>query len=380
MNPDRPDPTRTAIERAQRCARFWRRLGYNPLPSRATIKGPALATYADYWDTPVPDAVLDAWGTANLQLMTGVRWKLCVVDCDGDEAHHTWRRIRNRHGAEGPTPTWVARTGGGGWHYYFALPAWLDECPTRRLWGLWDTWGGPRHEGDWVKHKEVRLLGDRALVIAPPSVHVETGRAYEFMKGHGPGDYRRPALAPAWLLQMAGVVAPPKADEPPPLAIPTRPARPPVRPAGASYGRDDVLAAIADKAALARSWGLRIASRQPNPKGWYSCHAIDREDARPSASFHSVTGVYMELREHVSLAFFDLAAALGAYPTWRDAVDDLGARFACVPALARTRAPALAYAGAPARGKRPDEELHDRRDGCESRAGGRGEGECGGAR
>jgi hypothetical protein len=51
------------------------------------IKGPALATYADYWDKPLPDWVYDDWNTTNIQIMTGAHWKLCVVDCDGDEAH-----------------------------------------------------------------------------------------------------------------------------------------------------------------------------------------------------------------------------------------------------------------------------------------------------
>jgi hypothetical protein len=148
-----------------------------------------------------------------------------------------------------------------------------------------------------------------------------------------------------------------------------------VRPAGASYGRDDVLDAIADKAALARSWGLRIVARKPSPKGWLTCHAIDREDAHPSASFHPVTGVYNDHGELRRLAFFDLAVALGAYPSWLEAVQGLGARFGCRPSRAHV---ARAHV-APARGKRPD-RVGQPRDGCESGAGGRGEGECGGAR
>jgi hypothetical protein len=342
MATDRPEITPAAIERARQWARFLRSLGYNALPSRMNIKGPMLATYADYWDRPLPDGVYDAWNTSNVQVMTGARWKLAVVDCDGDEAHQVWRRMRNHHGQVGPTPTWVVRTGGGGWHYYFTLPDDLPACPTRRLWGVWDTWAGPKHAGDWLKHREVRLLGDRALAIAPPSTHVETGATYEFLKGRGPDDFPRPAPAPAWLLNMPAIVTPRTVEDVPTPPLELMPLGSPRRPAGAFPGRDDVLAAVADKIALARSWGLRIASRGPNPKGWLKCHAIDRPDAHPSCSIHHESGVYVDLRDSVVLPFFDLAVALGRYPTWLEAKDDLAARFLPARPLAGARLRALA--------------------------------------
>lgn len=331
MTNDRPEPTPADVERAQQWARFFRSQGYNALPSRMHMKGPALASYADFWDSPLPDATYDGWATTNVQVMTGARWRLAVVDCDGDEAHQVWRRMRNHHGQSGPTPTWVVRTGGGGWHYYFTLPADLPACPTRRLWGVWDTWAGPKHTGDWCKHQEIRLLADRALAIAPPSIHVETGSPYAFLKGRGPGDFPRPAPAPGWLLNMPAIVIPRRVEDVPTLPLKRMPLESPIRPAGAFYRRDDVLGAIADKIALARSWGLRIASQRPTPRGWYSCHAIDRDDDHPSASIHADSGVYVDHRDGVTLPFFDLAVALGQYPTWLECKDALGARFAYVP-------------------------------------------------
>jgi hypothetical protein len=72
---DRPDPSPADIERAIKVARFFRAQGFNPLPSRMNIKGPALATYADYWDKPLPDWVFTDWNTTNIQVMTGTHWR-----------------------------------------------------------------------------------------------------------------------------------------------------------------------------------------------------------------------------------------------------------------------------------------------------------------
>jgi hypothetical protein len=322
-----------AYDRARDWALRYRALGYNPLPSRMDAKGPALPSFAEYWDRPLPADVFDDWQTTNIQIMTGARWGLAVVDCDGTEAHTVFRRMKEHHGVCHPFRTWVAHTGGGGLHYYFTLPPGLAECPSRRLWGVWDTWAGTdpcrpgsRIKGDWKKHLEVRLLADRALVIAPPSLHVKTGARYEFLPGRGPEDYDRPAEAPDWLLGLPAIGTPDTRPPAPHAPAPPPPARPPGP--GGTFSRDRVLAQIQDKVALARSWGLRFASTRPNAHGWLSCYAIDRDDRHPSASFHAETGIYHEQREGAKLSLFDLGVALGAYADWRDACNDLGGRFA----------------------------------------------------
>jgi hypothetical protein len=334
---------RQRFEAARREALRYRELGYNPLPSRMDRKGPMLPTYAGYWDTPLPDATFADWATTNIQLMCGVRWRLCVVDCDGEEAHTVWRRMKayNRQ-ARGALPTWVARTGGGGWHYYFALPAGLPECPSRRLWGRWDTWAGTAWrkpgtamKGDWMRHEEIRLLGDRSLVIAPPSRHVKTGLAYEFLPGRGPFDYRRPMEAPAWLLAIPAVVnLITRVPRPEPRIH--RPQGPSSGPTGVSHHRDRVLEAIPEKDTLAASCGLRFASDRVNANGWRYCFAIDREDNTPSAGFQVERGIYKDMRDGTVLSLFDLAVELGAYPDWRAACNDLGERYG--PAADRPRA------------------------------------------
>lgn len=326
------EDVRLALEYADR----YRKLGFQPLPSRLRRKAPMLDTFAEYWSSPVPESTYDpaSWRTSNLQLMAGAwPWRLCVVDCDGPEAPEVWVQMCEHFG--GHDPTWVARTGSGGWHFYFTTPAWLDELPSKVLWSVWDTWAGTNRakpgtapQGNWLKHREVRLLGDRSLIVAPPSLHVDTGVRYEFAHGHSPTEIVRPAVAPSWLIRMPAIVTPGTTETfaPPVIASPKAPRSL----SGAFFRREEVIAAIPSKIDVARRWGLRIASQRPNKNGWWNCHAIDRPDATPSASFHDVDGVYWENRDGRKLSLFDLAVALNAYPTWTEARDGLAAEF-CRP-------------------------------------------------
>lgn len=336
----------TQIERAAQAARSFRSRGYNALPSRADRKGPALASYAEYWETPLPDPVYDRWEAPNLQVMMGARWRLCVVDCDSERAKHLWWEILEEHRSPIPDRTWIAATGGGGRHYYYALPPGIDECPSGRLWGLWDTYAGATHEGGWLKHQEIRLLADRALAIAPPSVHVQTGRPYVWIPGASPDDFDRPGLAPDWLLALPRLATPMPAR---PAWVPQTPppVKSPIRLAGASASRVAVLDAIPDKIALAASWGLSFASQSPNAAGWCKVYALGRPDRNPSAAFHAGSGSYTDFGDGIRLSLFDLGVQLGHYASWGDCKDDLQARY-LAPGRPGTgtgaRTPAPAYA------------------------------------
>lgn len=318
---------------AQKCMTFFRKIGLCPLPSRMVEpKGPMLPTYADhYTGTPVPESVYDGWSTTNIQVITGTNsptpTKVIVVDCDGDEAHTVWRRIKNANGFRGPMPTWISRTGGGGWHYWFLLPADTESCAGGMVWGLWDTWGD-NGKGKWAKHKEVRILADNCLVVAPPSIHVTTGIPYEFLSGRSPKDFPLPAVAPEWLLKLPRLSAPRFGDPPKPAARPQQY----VRSFGSSYTREDVLCAVGDRKfdIACREWGLAPAVSGPNPMGWCSCYVPGREDprhSRPSGSFHFADGTFQDRKDLTSISFFDLAVSLGAFQTWQDARDSLGDRF-----------------------------------------------------
>jgi hypothetical protein len=88
--------------------------------------------------------------------------------------------------------------GGGGTHIYYRLPIHLAFLPGRLIWSPDSTAG----------HHEVRLLGDRSLVVVPPSRHVKTGREYVWHARHSPDVVELPAEAPTWLLGLPAWAVP----------------------------------------------------------------------------------------------------------------------------------------------------------------------------
>lgn len=315
------------VARALACARRYRELGLSPLPSRRDAKRPDLESFAEFWGRPLPASLFepDTWRATNIQIMTGAKTgssvKILVVDCDGEEAIARWKAILGRHGHDADR-SWVAVTGSGGLHTYFLLPDGIDACPSGMIWGLWDTWGDDG-KGRWAKHKEIRILGDNALVVAPPSIHVETGRRYEFAGLSSPRRVPLPEPAPDWLLAMPRLSAPrfgepPKADPPRPTAY---------RPTGNSYSRAEVIAAIPNKVALAAEWGLKFARAEPNQNRWVPCHAIGRDDRTPSASFHADDGTYQDRKDLRSISLFDLGVELRRFADWKDCLNWCGDRF-----------------------------------------------------
>lgn len=305
----RPDSLgrRDDIELARRWASFYRSRGLNPLPSRVDEKRP-LVRFAEWWDSPAPGDLFDRFETPNIQIMTGRRWRLLVIDLDGPQARE-WFYGRGR-----PVPrTWATHSGGDGLHLWFRLAERSSvELPKAFLW---------RGEGD---HAAVERLCDRSLIVAPPSIHPKTGRRYRFLdKAHSPISLPQPAPCPAWILDLPPIEKErPERAHVPPVAAPTRVDSS----LSGRYRAAEVLEVIQDKVGLAESWGLRVASRRPNASGWCPCHAIGREDRTPSASISIESGRYWEPGER-SIGLFDLAVQLGAYADWRDAVGDLGRRF-----------------------------------------------------
>ncbi len=101
---------------------------------------------------------------------------MVVVDVDlraGGDAELA--RLVAEHG---PLPeTWTARTGSGGWHYWFTIGD-VDRIPGKLCAGI------------DLKH------GDTGFVVAPPSIH-PNGRAYEWLAP----PYGQPTIAPAWLCE-----------------------------------------------------------------------------------------------------------------------------------------------------------------------------------
>ena len=293
---------------AARAARIYRDLGLSPLPSRGDRKMPALPEYRQHRSEPLPDCWFRDWKAPNIQLMCGCEaygpTKILVVDCDGEEAKRAWGKIASAHG---PLDYgWLVKTGSGGSHWYFRVPDDVTSVPTGMIWGVWDTYGDDGR-GKWCKHKEIKILGEGALAVAPPSRHVETGAKYEFC-GFNPVTKSELPEAPRWLLDMPRLSAPRFGEKE------SRGRSSP------SPNRQQLLDSIPDKAALAASWGLRLTSVGPNQSGWMTCRAVGRDDSTPSAAFHAQTGIYKDFSDGSTLGLFDLAAALGAFGDWKEAI------------------------------------------------------------
>jgi hypothetical protein len=298
---------RDDVALCRRWARFYASRGFNPLPSRRDAKRP-LVRFARWWEEPAPVDLFDRHPTTNLQIMTGSRWRLVVIDVDGPDARR-WLA-----GLDRPVPpTWATHSGGDGLHLWFLLPeGFRGELPRAILW---------RGEG---RHAAVERLGDRSLIVAPPSIHPTTGHRYRFLgRSQSPARLPMPARCPDWLLRLPAIATQRPVAEPGPARLPM-PARKMVTRPG-RYRTAAVLDAIRDKISLASSWGLRVASG-PNHAGWCRCHAVGREDRTPSASISAESGRYWEPGAR-SIGLFDLGVQLGVYADWRDAVADLGARF-----------------------------------------------------
>jgi hypothetical protein len=96
------------------------------------------------------------WPAANLGLATGVVFD--ALDVDGPAGLAALRQLARTAGLRLPGP--LVRTGGGGWHYWFA-PTGLGNRPPRSL-----------EHVDW--------RGRGGAVLAPPSRHV-SGQHYRWL-------------------------------------------------------------------------------------------------------------------------------------------------------------------------------------------------------
>ncbi|MDE2100986.1 MAG: bifunctional DNA primase/polymerase, partial [Patescibacteria group bacterium] len=289
------------VLQARDMATFFRSRGMQALPSSPTDKRP-LCRYADLWEAWSSEDLFTRWPTTNIQVMTGRFWRLLVIDLDGPEASEKWETM-------GRTPrTWVTHSGGGGRHLWFRLPAnYPHPLPKAILW-----------KGDGP-HEAIERLCDQSLVMAPPSIHPKTGERYRFAdKAHSPFSLPMPADCPEWVLRLKPL-APERCvtDRANTIAVVTHGAiRSPATPrASAPLSTDPIT--------LARTWGVRFTGKV-SPKGWAECHAIDREDAKPSAAVHRESGVYVDRGSGTKLSLAKLGIAMNQFSDIRDALSQLG--------------------------------------------------------
>ena len=162
---------------------------------------------------------------------------------------------------------------------------------------------------------------DKSLVMAPPSIHPKTGNRYKWVdKWRSPFKMPAPAPCPRFVLEAPATSAATSA----PLVAHSivQPARTPQRPSWTA-----TIEAIPDIPSLVRSWGVRTVG-QPRSTGWLPCHAVDREDSRPSAAIHVRSGYYVDSGSGLKLGLVDLAVVLGVYHSPTEAIKDLGERYA----------------------------------------------------
>ena len=122
--------------------------------------------------------------SGNIGVATGAVSGLVVVDVDPrNGGAESLRALERQYGELPLTP--LAHTGGGGQHLYFAHP----EGAALRC-GHLDGFPG------------IDLKADGGYVIAPPSIHPDTGRAYQWAAGAHP-EGTPLAAVPGWLLAVA---------------------------------------------------------------------------------------------------------------------------------------------------------------------------------
>jgi hypothetical protein len=306
-------PTQKQLSLVKGYVKAYREAGFNPLPSRMDSKRPMIK-FAEYWYKPLPEDIFEQFPTTNVQVMTGQHWGLVVFDLDGPEAVAAWPKLVK------DTPrTWVTHSGNGGEHWWYLIHATGKSLRKAEVWR--PTWPNPRVKGDVA----IERLGDKSLVVAPPSIHPTTKRMYKFKsRWQSPVEMSAPAWCPDWIIGLPVLKVP--RVEPVVLALkPTIALNEREGTFSQSATWREVLDAIPSKVDLAQSWGLRIASQKPNANGWVYCHAIGRLDAKPSASFNVNSGYYVDHATSTKLSLFELGVALGHYYDWQHAKDVLAA-------------------------------------------------------
>ena len=133
--------------------------------------------------TTDPERIAKWWGggsTYNVAIATGNGLVVLDVDADHDAGKYGDETLADLERQYGPLPeTWTCLTGGGGVHYYF-------QCDDPAL----------TVAAGFAPSLDYRGAG--GYVIAPPSIHPTTGRAYEWEASSTPTSVPLAPL-PDWL-------------------------------------------------------------------------------------------------------------------------------------------------------------------------------------
>jgi hypothetical protein len=218
--PDHDPALTAALEYA---ARGWRVLPIKPGTKHPPIKAWQEAATTDA--ETIANWFTHLYRDHGVGIATGAASGVWVLDVDD------WEALANLEEEHGPLPaTYSVTTGSGGIHQYYAVPNGQTITNANQL---------PRG---------IDVRGEGGQVVAPPSMHPESGQAYT--QEHSSPDTL--AQAPAWLLELVRAPERPEAPE--------RPTTPPV---DAGHRPGDIWAATTSWSDILKPDGWQFAYTDP---------------------------------------------------------------------------------------------------------------------
>lgn len=156
------------------------------------LKGKIPLTAHGCKDATRDRAQVESWWaqypSANIGIATGEINGLLVIDVDvkHDQGKYGDESLKALESELGELPeTWVAITGSGGLHYYFRYPEGHDI----------------RNSASQLA-QDIDIRAQGGYVVAPPSVHPDTGRLYEWECGSDPEETPLAELPEKWLQRL----------------------------------------------------------------------------------------------------------------------------------------------------------------------------------
>jgi len=156
------------------------------------LKGKIPLTAHGCKDATKDRAQVESWWaqypSANIGIATGGINGLLVIDVDvkHDQGKYGDESLKALESELEELPeTWVAITGSGGLHYYFRYPEGHDI----------------RNSASQLA-QDIDIRAQGGYVVAPPSVHPDTGRAYEWECGSDPEETPLAELPEKWLQRL----------------------------------------------------------------------------------------------------------------------------------------------------------------------------------
>jgi len=192
--------TRTLLQ----AALDYTQQGLHVIPLKPRSKIPAYESGPGHSTLQSKDEeqIRDWWATNpefNIGIPCGEPNRLAVVDIDGPTGENSWLETFNEAGRPDMNETLHVCSGraNGGRHIYYHWPPGQTITSTTIRPGI-------------------DLIADGKQIVAPPSIHPDTGQPYSVTRSH------HIAVMPAWLTAVRPTRIAPNEDPPPPMPAPER--------------------------------------------------------------------------------------------------------------------------------------------------------------